>query len=522
MSEVKSLILRFRDLSIPNTIEAHKKIIEEKEYVWWGWWAKPQEKVALEIFADLKERIKEEGKIDIFLFNSGELNIYKATCIDIEMKNGEEISSPDKEATPEYYSENQYMLWFKFSNIDQKISDADSFLKGYSYVEINEQFVSNSSPFDMFDQKVVYSVEELYQQQRTIWFLRDKKSSDEEREIASYNPPKESYEKDFTLDETGDILWLTDLHFSEGHHAFISTVGSTNKLSSIIEKTVESLDNKKLSRIIVSGDFTYCASEAEFKEAEEFFKDMKSIYSLSPSRFTLCPGNHDFEYSKNPYKDDDKVELIFDEAKKNYINFYESVKGVRANKYINSIQRFISNTGNLFEIITLNTCLLQQDEQHFRGMGFVGNDQMDEITKQLKKTEGVKATRILVLHHNLLPVAYTETPKINPMYSMFLDSEAVSQFCINNNIKIILHGHTHKSFYSQVTRQIKNDEKFTYHIIGLSSSGAKREDLGQDSKNEIAIINISDNKKVEIAIYCLETTGNAQNQNPVKKFEIIL
>ncbi len=522
MSEVKTLILRFRNLSIPDTVQAHQAIIKEKGYVWWGWWSKPQEKVALELFAELKKQIKEQEKIELLLFNSGELSIHKATCIGIEIKNGEELSSPDKEATPQYYSENQYMIWFKFSNIEEKISEPNLFLKKYSYVEIDEHFASKTTPFNMFDQKVVYSVEELYQQQRTIWFLRDKKTSDEEREITSYNPPKESYEKTFTLDEAGEILWLTDLHFSKTHHAFTETVGSTNKISSVIERTLESLDNKKLSRIIVSGDFTYCASKTEFQQATEFFKDMKSIYGLSPSRFTLCPGNHDFEYSKDEYKEDDVVKLTFDEAKKNYIDFYEGIKEVRANKYINSIQRFISSTGKLFEIITLNTCILQEDGKHFKGMGFVGNDQLEEIAKQLNKTIDVNATRFLVLHHNLLPVAYAETPRVNPMYSMFLDSEAVSQFCINNKIKIILHGHTHRSFYSQITRQLKNGNKFTYHIVGLSSSGAKREDLGQDSKNEIATINISNDKQIEISIYCLETTGNVQKQNPIEKFEIIL
>ena len=522
MSEVKTLILRFRNLSIPDTIQAHQAIIKENGYVWWGWWSKPQEKVALELFAELTKQIKEQEKIELFLFNSGELSIYKATCIGIEIKNGDKIYSPNKEATPGYYSENQYMIWFKFSAIGDKMPEPDTFLKNYSYIEIDEHFASRQTPFKMFDKKVVYSLEELYQQQRTIWFLRDKKETDQTREITSYNPPKESFEETFTLDDGGNILWLSDLHFSKTHHVFNETAGNTNKLSTAIEKTLERLNSKKPSRIIVSGDFTYCASKEEFKQATEFFKDMKSIYGLTPSRFTLCPGNHDFEYSNEPYKDEDVVQLAFDEAKRNYTDFYESVKEVRANKYINSIQRFISTQGKLFEIITLNTCILQQDENHFRGMGYVGNDQLNEIEKELRKTTAVKATRILILHHNLLPVAYTETPKINPMYSMLLDSEAISQFCINNNIKLILHGHTHKGFYTQVTRQLKNNEKFTYHILGLSSSGARTEELGQDSKNEIAIINISEDKKLKIDIYGLETTGNAQKQDPIVKFEIML
>ena len=40
VEKIKTIILRYRDLSNKNTIELHKKIINSKGFVWWGWWAK--------------------------------------------------------------------------------------------------------------------------------------------------------------------------------------------------------------------------------------------------------------------------------------------------------------------------------------------------------------------------------------------------------------------------------------------------------------------------------------------------
>ena len=122
------------------------------------------------------------------------------------------------------------------------------------------------------------------------------------------------------------------------------------------------------------------------------------------------------------------MELNFEEAKENYRNFYQSVKGITANEYMNSIHRIITTKGKLIEIISLNTCILQQNKEHFRGMGFVGNDQLEAIRKELKLTDKINPYRIIVMHHNLLPALYSEMPVINPMYSIMLDSEAITQF----------------------------------------------------------------------------------------------
>lgn len=55
--EIETIVLRYRDLSSKNTIKIHNDKIASKGFVWWGWWAKPQEKVALEVFKSLAEKL---------------------------------------------------------------------------------------------------------------------------------------------------------------------------------------------------------------------------------------------------------------------------------------------------------------------------------------------------------------------------------------------------------------------------------------------------------------------------------
>ena len=106
MSEVKTLILRFRDLSIPNTIEEHKKIIAEKGYVWWGWWSKPQEKLPATIFMELNQKTE----LEVYLFDSGQKWFYKAQCNTIHYDTkGDEFTPDEKDCIPLYYRNQKYL-----------------------------------------------------------------------------------------------------------------------------------------------------------------------------------------------------------------------------------------------------------------------------------------------------------------------------------------------------------------------------------------------------------------------------
>ena len=516
---IKTIVLRYRDLSSKNTIELHSKIIKEKEYVWWGWWAKPQEKVAMEVFGNLNKQIAENGNLQVYLLDSGKIELRKATCTQIIFDiSGGVKPSPLKAATPKYYSKSEYMIWFKFTDISEVIQDADSEINNFSYLKIDEHFASGLSPFSAFENKKVYDLKELVEQQCTIWYLREAKSTDENRRIVSYAPGTGNADTSFTIDKTNKMLWLSDLHFSNTHHAFVKNEGSDNSLFNILKSKLDEIKFNKFSKVLVSGDFTFKSSIDEFQLAKKFFNQLSSCYSIEGSSYIFCPGNHDMQYAKEGYKDNDSVVLNYDEAKENYINFYESTRETTANKYINTVQRFITSNGVLVEVIALNTCILQQDSEHFRGMGFAGNDQLSELSKVLKQTEKMGTLRILTMHHNLLPVQYSEKPQVNPMYSMLLDSEAITQFCLKNNISVVLHGHTHKDYYSEITRKFEKNKK-TIYIIGLGSTGAKTDELTIGYTNQFATITF-DETSLNVEIHEILPDGNVKNNSALSQYTI--
>ncbi|WP_244593829.1 hypothetical protein [Escherichia coli] len=82
----KTIILRFRDLVTPagETITLHQEVIKSKGSVWWGWWAKPDERVSSE-FIKIKQNLASKP-LGIFLFDSGQKKLYKAKLKDIFFK----------------------------------------------------------------------------------------------------------------------------------------------------------------------------------------------------------------------------------------------------------------------------------------------------------------------------------------------------------------------------------------------------------------------------------------------------
>lgn len=518
--EVKTVILRFRDMAIQDTIFAHQQILTDKGYVWWGWWAKPQEKVPINEFNRLRDMCEQPDGLVVYLFDSGNQLLYEATCTDIYYSNGDKILSKETDHTPAYYASEKYMAWFQFKSIT-KLSDINQKLQKLSYCKVDDFFVSGHSPFTPFYGKRIYDTGELQEQQRTIWFVRDWKKGDKLYKIHSYFAllsNGQNVERNFKLLRTNSLLWMSDLHFSKEHHAFKAEPGNNNSLSIRLQESLDTLPEGNISFVIVSGDLTFAAKEEEFRFAEQFISDLNSMYQLDKTNYAICPGNHDIRLRKRGFKADGKVDVASEEAKEGYVQFYRRMFGVEPTDSLYSIKRFLTQDMVPVEVIAVNTCVLQQGK-HFMGMGMIGNDQLASIESDLALTKDRQVVRILVMHHHLLPVMYSEQPKVSQMYSMMLDSEAVSQFAIKNGIGLVLHGHTHKEYYAEIVRQNKptgkqqdktggTTDKRKFYVVGLGSTGAVQADLSEGRNNMFAVLSFS-RKELQIAQYSLNPTGES-------------
>lgn len=276
--EFQTIILRFRDLvtETGETILAHDSIIKEKQAVWWAWWNKGNEKIPVQGFSTLRTYAENDG-ISVYLLDSGQKKLYKAMCAGVIFSTREPAESPDKELTPEYYRSRKYPAWFKFVKIEECASDE---IHHFSYVQVDSLFCDDSINYSMFSEKRVYDLNELIQQNRTVWFVRNYTDQDPDHEIKLLNAHI-TEPSDFStryFEAGGDsLLWLSDLHFDHDSLIPVGKQRNPNKttLTEHIKNSYAEVDS--LSGLLISGDITNCGKSEGFSMADEFIDSLNRV-----------------------------------------------------------------------------------------------------------------------------------------------------------------------------------------------------------------------------------------------------
>lgn len=521
MSEAKSLVLRFRDLvtGAGETITQHKSIIESQTgFVWWGWWNKPGERIADEEFRRLNAEAIAHG-LEVFLYDSGHNKVYKATCNEIKWDaNHSKISSPEPSATPAYYNSQKYLLWFKLTSVAEVGAAA---LKELTCVQVDEFFESRQSRYDVFYNKRIHSPDELRQQNRTIWFVRQFRDGDKTHEVSLLDARAIApvhFAHDFKQTESTKLLWVSDLHFSvDGHHAFPIQSDHTHKnLAHALEQAVGQLKIGNVAGVIVSGDITWKADQEEFKQAAAFCERVMSWSKLDSYAFAICPGNHDVAFSSDP---SDKASTIQvgvapEKSKESFAKFYEGLFYISPNKHLSSGRRFLLGGAFPVEIVCLNSSFLDQKKGWFQGNGFIGDEQLQSAANDMGWTAeslARKPYRIVVLHHHVVPVTYHDTPVGGTSYSVTLDAEALSRWVVEHRVDLVLHGHMHQPFWTQIVRprSIKDSLRHGFYVAGMGSTGVAKQDVGEVGKNTFGVLEFSYGL-VRFAVYSVDKTTPAE------------
>lgn len=343
-AEIDTLILRFRDLATAKgeTLKRHRMIRDALGFVWWGWWNKFGERVPGATF----EKLNAKGDIEIVLFDSGSNKIFSAKCSEIrwDQQKGSLISSPEPDATPEYYKAQKYAAWFKFVTLSQN-ELPPSRLHQFTYVEVSEFFESGHTRFAAFDGKRVESPEELNEQNRTIWFVRPYGPGDCTGPVSIEPAPAlKSFLSEPLRSFSTTLLWLSDLHF--GRHAFPPKTDAFERdLSQALEFDLREAGQKTLAGIIISGDLTWQTSEAEFDQAIRFLGGLTSWSTLDNRRILVIPGNHDLRWSEDPTETGTPASISDAIARAAYSKFYEAYYRHAPNAFLSMGRRFVIGGG---------------------------------------------------------------------------------------------------------------------------------------------------------------------------------
>lgn len=527
-----TLLFRFRDLSVaPDmTIQLHNEIIHGESFVWWGWWGKHGEIPPVSTLAQIRKHSH------IFLFDTGANKFYQATYEAHHHEHGTSISTPDVDFTPAYYNSTPLKLWLKLTNITP--IDSDVIIGSYAYQELSDLYEDSVDSYTDFFDKRIFSERELRNQDRTIWKIRPTALGDKSYEILLTQNEKYNYE-DFPLSyatcKGTKVLWLSDTHFCpEGlnKHAFPQVSGGGRKtlfqaVDALLDRLVE--DNNKVETIIVSGDFTYTAEPEQFKYAEALLRDICRKHSINIYFTGVIPGNHDFgfynpETDKSEYdipiEEGQELAAVIDARRAPYSDFYKNLYGkICENEFFAIGRRFIFGLSQPVEFVFINSTHIQQFGGSYQGHAYIGDEQLrllkDKMGWNQARGKPKQVVRIAVMHHHLIPVSYTDIPRIDGSYSTILDGERLSKWLAENQVEYLLHGHMHQNFYSKIIRPVHTNKTIDslnplreINVLSLGSSGIKVEYTSPASRGNFVCILDFSNGKPSFSYYKLSADGD--------------
>jgi hypothetical protein len=514
---LETIILRFRDLVTDRgqTVVRHNEVTAREGYVWWGWWHKRDETVPDDAFREILVRAQ-AGGAEIYLMDSGHALLYRTQCTDIKWDIGHlEIPSPDTEKTPEYYNQKKYLAWFRIREISL-VDNPDDALHRYSYFKVNQFFEQGESNYTVFYGKQVYSINELRQQDRTVWFLRLFQPGDPTNEISllKYRQTAPThFSKEIFESPSRTMLWLSDTHFSEqGHHAFpLKPEPAAENLAGALKRDFGKA-HPVVAGVIISGDITWKALRREFELAEEFIRQLTFWFPLDSDHLAICPGNHDLKFSTDPADKNTRITITDDTSRAEYSQFYQDVFYLGPNEFLSCGKRLLLGKAVPVEIVCLNSSSLQQIQGAFQGHGFIGQKQMDDAADQMgwdTESSAPHAYRIVVLHHHILPTTYVATPEANYPYSVVLDAEALSRWLVKHRVSLVLHGHMHQPFCAKVSRPFDvnkpQDDWHDFFVLGMGSSGVT-DDVGEVGKNTVGFLQF-EKDHINISVHSIHPTN---------------
>lgn len=475
----ETVILRFRDLVTAEneTIAKHVAVIEKYGYVWWAWWKKGNEKTPVEEFALLSITAK-SAPIRIFLVDSGQNLAYCATCEDVQLTANNKLPSPEKEKTPEYYRDQEYYAWFKFTKIEP--CNAVELTK-YSYVDCKSLFCDGNINYSNFNNKKIYSIPELIQQNRTVWFVRNAQGSDRDNEIILLNADviQPTHFSTRYHQSSGDtIVWLSDLHLSD--HLFEMERGKIRK--TLAQHLLNCIGKHDVAGLLISGDITSRAEELGFQEAQRLLQDINyEIPTLNSENILICPGNHDFTRETEDLPRNTEPAFIYTKSENTtgFSGFYRSIYKINPNQFFASGKKLLLSSGHILEIVALNSLMLQQ-YPNFDGHGYLSQEQLDFVAEGMgwNSRDHHNTIRIAMMHHHYLPACYTEAIDVTRASSAVYDADRLMNWLVKYNVKLLLHGHKHKSFVSQLRYPISPEQDITAQnmrnitVVGMGGTGA--------------------------------------------------
>ena len=254
--------------------------------------------------------------------------------------------------------------------------------------------------------------------------------------------------------------------------------------------------------LVVSGDFTYTATSAEFTEALQFLQKLCAGLGISKDRVILCPGNHDVNWAHSKIDKTHRFDQYISFLAKFYgdafrsryplINWDLTVDAPPPRPTDLLSLQILPKDGLL--ILSLNSCVYETEEHHY---GYVSGRQLRNFEDLMEKEKvDNRLVRIAVVHHHLHP--FPEPVKLETSgehwqdQSTIRDSALLEKYLEKYGFDLVLHGHKHKP---QLRETLVRDPSFPIAarpliVFGGGSCGVDSRELEHNVPNQYEVLEL--------------------------------
>ena len=486
-----AVLLRFRDVNPGiNTIDEHRKMIREKNAVWWGWWRKHFEPDTLKSL--LTGNI---AKSPIFIVDNSTARLFKCQCSKIVTT---PLSQRELEKVPDYYRSQHLRVsaWFKFT----EIRDCSKDYKNLTNI----------------DQRTIYSL----RRGKKPWTIAPLF----ETENLLFSSSSTSLEQI----HAPTIIHVSDLHFG-ADHAFSRPskapgTGEAMHLSTAIAEDVKKLrksrDLDSPPIICITGDLTTKGdwSNNTTQDATTGISALVSRLGAKATNLVLIPGNHDMEryQGDDPEFSDPSTfanPTVDYRHERSFRIFRRKATEEDSLQNLSMFRRFKTKIGFEVHVAALNSCRITATR--FSEYGWIGQDEIDRVFEKFREFANKKAFRVLALHHHVVPVADVMRPETNGV-TLTLDAGPLLKTAQRVGVRLVLHGHQHLSQMSKFScaylangtwRGLDGEDVF---VAGAGSAGSKS--LPSGVLNSYTYVEFS-RDHVEVRFRQLRSDGNEVGEN---------
>lgn len=335
---------------------------------------------------------------------------------------------------------------------------------------------------------------------RLIEAINDEAPSEEES-LGTFHTPSglAAYEGGVLNVGEGDIvmLHLSDLH-TGSEHAFRvpktgrAVVGDRTFLAEYIQNDLERLGVAgRVDGLLLSGDITCTADGGEFARAAEIIVDIATRAGIPKDAIALVPGNHDIQWQPGEFSQ--RHSANGNVSRENFDRFYKEVVG--HSPEFPEITRLKSRNGSeVIDVVCLDSNHVEGPEA--AGIGMIDPAKLDAVAHKLAKTtleQPQQQRRVwLMSHHHYVPVCDVDTKDaLSRKVSVMANASRVLNLARSIEAEVIVHGHQHQPFLSQLSRWTGGTDDGALRpmlLIGAGSVGAKREDLGPIAQNQYFLL----------------------------------